>query len=761
MMVVVGVLCMIGFSIAGVIDYSTDRSRGGGGEDPIVATAYGKNLRASEVHQMVRRRALVINFMAQCRASAMNFPDYAQLFANLYEYRFGPPTDEAVVTTWVLNERARQMGIVIDDHAINAFIRSETADKVNSDVLQGIAKQLGAGSPQIFDALRGELLAMRLREMALSGLQTTPAQRWDYYRRQRQRATIEAVPIRIEDLADQVPDAPEEQLRAFFDTHKDKVPDPESPDPGFKVPKKASFTAVVARFDDFLDVDSVTAAEINEHYEKFKDTRYLWDEFAFGQDDGDDTPAQNSDKPTDTSGEKATGEESVEGKASGNGADDKPTDGENKKGANSDEQSSLMPATGNLIAGLLSRPTSVFGGLLAADDEEATSDAKQPSDEKPADEAANKNQTVGIVDKPADTPAAVSSDTKSVETTSSDQKSDSKATSKKIKRPAVPPPITSEYLLPRDIRQGSHPKHAPLWQVEDSIRKELARDKASKKIDEALRVVREKMRKHSRLMEPEDTELKMPDLETVAESQHLSVLKTGLLSRLELKEKFPDLANAFGEQRNLTFDLIGYSGLGKFQNTTLQDVDANRYLVWKTEEQDEYVPEFADVRSKVLRVWKIVKARDLAVKKADELADEATKAQRPLKDVFASRSGLTVIQPPPFSWLTRGIANVDNRSPPRESEIEGIESPGPNFMQTVFNLGVGGAGEAMNKPQTMVYVVRVQALEPSREVLRAGFLADDFSLYYEVAMEDRQRAQERWVKGIESEAGLTWKTPQK
>jgi hypothetical protein len=823
MLVVVGILCMIGFSIAGAIDYS-DRSRTT--EDPVIATAYGKSIHGSEVQQLLRRRSLAINFMAECLAAGQNFPGLAQMYAQQVEQYFGPATEEAVVQTWVLGERARRMGVVISDAAINKYLRRVTRDKVKPQVFSDIVNRLGVGQPQVFDALRGELLARRLQDMALGGPRTTPAQRWDYYRRQKQRATVEVAALPVEKFIDEVPDAPTEELQAFFDAHKDREPDPESPTPGFKVPKKAAFQVVLAEFAKFYDESAVTDEEIQKQYDDFKDTRYLWDQYALeGEDDEPEEPATEDDKPA-ASNEKADDEKSPDEKAPDEKApaDDKSDDSSAKpdeksqssrvspgalvpKGRRSlavgasprarmqsassaaQRRQTAPPTTPPPLRGLSSRapdnrglaptaklrgryaaetiqpghrlgsapatanfslaaacnifvqPWSLLAGLVAADEEniadkkDSATETKTPA-EPPPEKAASETKPSG--EKPADL-----------------KKADKKAKSTKL--PAIAPQITDELVLPRDIRKGSHPKHAPLWKVEKTIRKELAREKANKKLDEALQVVREKMRKYSRRLGAEETESKMPDLDKVAEAQGLTEYETGLLSALDFREKHPDLAQARGDQSSAEFLVIAYISMPKFQSTTVQDIEANRYLVWKTEEEDAYVPEFADVRSKVLRAWKMTKARDLAIKKAKELAEKANKAAQPLKAVFADREGLTVAQTPAFSWLTRGTANADNRAPLRLSAVEGVESPGADFMHEVFSLGVGSVGEAMNQPQTVAYVVRVVHLDPPRELLRNGFLADPFALYNEVAQDDMAEVAQAWLKGIEAESNLTWK----
>jgi len=751
MYALLAIMCMVGFSVGGLVSMDSDRMQQS--QDPVVATAYDHALRDSEVRQLMNRRRLAINFLAECWTAGAKMPaNFAEIFAQQIAARvFGPATEEAVVEMWVLDERARRMGMVISDGAINKYLRDFTNDQIKPQVFNDIVKQLGATQPQLFEALRGELMAKRLRDISLAGAgQSTPAQRWDYYRRQKQRASVEVAPVRVEDFIGEVADAPTEDLQAFFDAHKEQEPDPASPTPGFKEPKKAAFQVVVAQFEKFLDEAAVTEDEIKEHYEKFKDTRYLWDQYALSDEDDESTPDEEkkpsesdekepAEKPADDGADKAKTDEATDG-------EQKPTDeqgGDKKAGENKKPQSSLWRAKRH-VAELLAGPTAAVAGLLAADEEEPSADTKpSPDVEQPAA-------------SPHDTGKPAGSDKDGAAAMSPDEPTVGKKP-KTTKRPAVAPPITDEYLLRRDIRQGPHPKHAPLWKVENEIRKELAREKANQKIDAALQVVRDKMRKFSRHLDADEAETKMPGLDKLAEAQGLTEMQTGMLTQREFKEKYPDLAEARGDQGSAAFLFIAYRAMAKFQSTTVQDVEANRYLVWKTEEVDAYVPEFADVRSKVLRAWKMTKARDLAVAKAKKLAEEANKAGKPLKDLLADRAGLTVAETPAFSWLTRGSANADNRSPLRISEVEGVEAPGADFMREVFSLSVGSAGEAMNQPQTAAYVVRVVSVEPAREVLRAGFLADPFPLYNEVAQEDQAEVQRAWIKGIEAEAHLAWK----
>ncbi|HEX7379709.1 MAG TPA: hypothetical protein VF278_21475 [Pirellulales bacterium] len=807
MYALLAVMCMIGFSIGGFLSDGDSMS---GPQDPVVATAYGKSVRAREVQQLLRRRRLTVSFLAECKAAEFNLPAAAQFLAPQFEQMFGPATEEAVVETWLLTERARQMGMVISDGAINRFLKDLTDDKVKAAVFTDVAKQLDIGQPQLFEALRGELMALRLREMALGRLQTTPAQRWDYYRREKQRATLEVAVLPVEDFISEVPDATKEELLAFFDTHKEQEPNPESPIPGFKVPKTADFQVVIAQFADYYDEKAVTEAEIKKHYDEFKETRYLWEQYDFDDPtvDVSESPAADGEKPADQkpadqkpADEKATDtkpadtkpvdEKKVDETKAADGkpekqpaakpADDKaktPPAKADKKSQSSttfDRDVKIVgraagpssapggpagrPTVGLSLAQAVTQPTALVAGLLAdepAAEKKADASAKQQDS---GDKKTTEKPVAGddVKKKDAAKPADQKKDGAAKTTGKSPAAKTNADKSKAAKAPKLPPLVGDELVLPRDIRKGTHPKHAPLWRVENAIRKEVAREKANQKVEAALTVVRDKMRKYARRMATDESEEKMPGLDKLAKENGLTSNETGMLTARELNDKFPDLAQARGEQGGAAFLQFAYTTMAKFQSTTVQDIESNRYLVWKVQEKDAFVPDFADVQSKVLRVWKLIKARDISLQKAKDLSAEANKAGKSLTELFGDRKGLTVRKPPPFSWLTRGSANVDNRAPLQTSEVEGVDSAGPDFMREVFGLAVGSCGEAMNQPKTVAYVVRLTNLNPSSERLRTSFLADPFQLYNEVAREDFFELQRAWMKGIETEAKLTWK----
>jgi hypothetical protein len=246
------------------------------------------------------------------------------------------------------------------------------------------------------------------------------------------------------------------------------------------------------------------------------------------------------------------------------------------------------------------------------------------------------------------------------------------------------------------------------------------------------------------------------DFEKLAKQNGLTVGKTGLVAQWELQAT--DIGTSLVGMRD---SVARYAmALPPFHPAESIDLEGDRFLFWKTEETKERVPEFTDKgeREVVLRAWKMVHGRPLAVKAADALAAEVRKANKPLKKVLADRPDFHVAMPPVFSWITFG--NVPLGSAPgaaRISTVAGVDLPGEDFMRTVFHLEPGQVGVAMNAPQTVAYVIRLDQLTPSHEVLWELFKMDDFSKYASAAFGDQRQILQAWLNEVRTSAGLEWK----
>ncbi len=171
---------------------------------------------------------------------------------------------------------------------------------------------------------------------------------------------------------------------------------------------------------------------------------------------------------------------------------------------------------------------------------------------------------------------------------------------------------------------------------------------------------------------------------------------------------------------------------------------SSRFSWWKVKTEDEHIPVSLDeegLREEVIEAWKLSKAEPLAEKRAEELAELVRKANgnmtKALEDVTldGSEDGLKleIRETPMFSWLEMPLPDPSNPMAPRVprfSDVVGVENPGPEFMETVFQeLNEGETGVVSNFDRSIYYVATVKTRLPSQEsgrmALKQSFLRED------------------------------------
>jgi len=708
LLVAVAILAMLAFF---VLPPFLQMGSGGGGGDPVAATWSGGEIRESEIERGVAMRSVVNRFLIESAAAAGRDPSRLPLF---------PESEEAVVRTMLVAEEAKKNGLVVSDTAINDFLAQWTNNLVRPDQLNDIISGLRLGpmavsQHDLFEALRTELVGRNMLVMFQTGFSgDPPGWRWDYYRRLAQKATIEAVPVPVESVAADVPAPTEQQLRDFFEQYKNDLPEPRSDAPGFREPRRAKYEYLVAKRETFEAeaAKEVTDAEIAAFYEKNKETMFR---------------AKPQDKTSD--GQKA---EEAKTDAAKTDTEKKP---EEKK---ADEKPSAAPAKSDAAP----KGAAVGPGPFkqVAFKQPAAAAATKPVDVKPADS------------KPAE-PAANSA-TQATEQKTAD-KSESAGKLQSADKPEEKPATQFE----------------PLESVKDKIREQLAREKANARIDAVFTAVAGDVTRYA-----EDYALwqakqiasseppKAPDLDLIAHKQGLVAGRSGLVTVAQALgaggigqsfEFIPDPGSRFGIRQQNWLDSIFGQNTMPLRPVTSRDASGNRYLSWKTEDQAEFVPDFAKVRENVEFSWRIVEGRGLARKKAEDIAAQASAANQSLEATVAGREGLKVTQAGPFTFLSGGIAPG---SAPFVTQPEGIEMPGEEFMKAVFSLEPGQTTVAFNEPRTVCYCIRLVNLEPPASELRGQFVESrsDPRRTGLVAQQEFSESFGRWIEGLEKQYGLKW-----
>jgi hypothetical protein len=231
----------------------------------VLACNYG-DLRESDVWALLQHHRKIMGVLAEIKLAAGEYPVLARLWA---EQLIGPATEENVVNSWLLARYAQRLGMVIDDPQVIAFLKRWTKDSVKPSDFQQAFKRSGLTEIQFLKLMSDVLAAQQLREMfAVSLVGMTPGQRWDYFARVKQTAAIEAVPVPVADYLSRVDEPTEDELKAFFEKHKEEYSRPESPEPGFREPQKVALQWFKASHEKLLA--SVTQDEIKQRYENNK-----------------------------------------------------------------------------------------------------------------------------------------------------------------------------------------------------------------------------------------------------------------------------------------------------------------------------------------------------------------------------------------------------------------------------------------------------------------------------------------------------------
>lgn len=672
LLVAVAVLAMLAFFVLPpFLQMGSNASYG----DPVAVSWKGGGLRESELERAVAMQAAVNRFLVQSAAAAGRDPSRISLF---------PENEEAVVRTLLLAEEARENGVVVSDRAVNDYLSQLTNDMVRPEQLDGIIAGLrigptGVSQADLFSALRTERAAwasLIMGQAAFSG--DPPGWRWEAFRQLEQSAVVEVVPVDVRGLSDEVPGPSGAVLRAFFDRFKERLPEPESREPGFREPHRVEAEYLVA---NRKQVEETVKAEVTDeaiaaYYEKNKERmfRVAKKEEPGKEESKKEEPAK--DEPTTPEAAKA--------------------DGPAKEGDRIEREAKRVDAD----------------------------DAAKPA-------------AAAAADKPAAEKPAAEGDAKS------------------------PPPASEEF--------------EPLEKVKDRIRDELVRERAEKKIDaiftaaaadvtgyaEDLAVWR--ARGVGKAAEP-----RRPDVEAIAKVQGLESGKTGMVSARDASEisgigrsfEFtPDPGSRFGVRQQSWLEMMFGRGSLLLRPATSRDIDGNRYLSWKIEDRPEFTPAFDEAKANVEKAWRIVEARELARKKATEIARKTEMEKVTLEAAVAGRADVKATQVGPFTFLTQGAAPLD--APAVLSSPKGLDLPGEAFMKAVFALEPGGTTVVFNEPETVCYCVRLVSYEPTADELRKRFLDDreDQSRLVMVSQRQYQRQFGEWVGSLDKKYAVEWKRP--
>jgi len=772
---VIGILTMISFVVMGSVSMIIDNRTNAVGSTPVAVSWTGGEIDESELGRMVRSMHSLRQFLAEIRQAAEEAKGVSQARQTLC-FNDGK-SEQLAVQIRLLATRAEELGLAVGDDYITDYIKRWTDQKLTDDQFKTALRRNNLTEKRLFKLLRQDLLATKLLSLAnLGGQVGTPDQQYGYYNRVHRQMDAEVLPVSVEDFLSlrKVTDPTDREVLDFFKKHSNTLKNQFSPDPGLKVPYRATFEYLKADFERFVKKAEaeVTDKEIKTYYDENKDFLYrkivlpkVKDEPKDKAPEGKEDPAKKDPAKKDPANKnpekKDPGKEKDDPKKKDNAAkkDDKKTSGdtddagkpkESEDGKNKDKKNA-KPEEKNGKPEEKKKP----GGLFNLQDD-AKKDAKDTKPEgetgkkTPADSLIKKDDAKKNDAKKGDAKKAdvKKDDTKKADKPKKDDAGNKEAAKKKVEAPPV--------------------EYEPLADVRDDIAKQLAERKASETITEIFKKIGDMPELKNYKIDFDDHEASArtadgkpapkptrPDFAAIAKQHGLTAGKTPSLSAYEASKK-----EGFAKRFSGAF-VAGQSREFKAQGaeSPLTDDDGNGYLFWMVEKKNEHVPLLADVRDEAIRQWKIPQARDEARKEADRLAKKVEAGKGLMVDEFKQENAAKVFQPPAFTWLKLEQDMRQFRGgfprfvPVFNSQIEGLESAGDQFMEMAYKLKPGEVGFAPNSPESIYYVVRMKAVEVGSE---SEFVRDRHQMT-NVRNYEQQKLGQAWIEDLEKHFKLDWK----
>lgn len=754
LMAVMCVLLMFSFVIGDpLMQYANGGSSGSSRGGDAVATWKGGKINERQLEQAVVHRNILAAF--QQEVYALGARDAMKDGVQDLGLRIQPISlprnreegvERDVVSMKIFAERAREAGMVVGDEMVIDYLRALGRDRVSNDQMREVLSRMNVGGKRatisfIFDLLREAMLANNYRNSYAYAFQTIlPEERWEDWKTVNERVVVEAAPLRIEPFVAEAPEPTDAELREYFEKYRNRTPSTEtllgvelpSALPAFATAPRVKLSFLRADFNAVVEQVSgeVTDEQIAAFYEANKESFIQADRALFGDDSFFGSGGLTADEPTSNDDEAQDAEPAAEDSA----AEDAPTeDGPATDSAETEmSEEAAPPADGE-------ESTNPLRSGEAVEEEEE-------EEEAPEEEATEPSAT----DAPATDDAAAESDAAD------------------------------------DAEADDNSVYQPLEEVKEEIRRRLAIELAVERITEKMNRVKRGLEDSFyayednllRAADSKDKAKKPPvpaaltDLKPLAEAEQLELAEVDQASQFELRDTpvgrsfIPDAST--NTALPVWYLAFRADDLPLYQPLLTRDAEGNNYLTLVTERYPGKTPELEEVRDQVVAAWKREKAAELALKKAEELAKEASEKGGSLTDFFAGMENSPVAagdikETDAFSFLTIGrVAPSSRQVPLMLSQPEPLIAPGPALMEGVFDLKPGEVGAELNHDRSIAYVLRIAERIGSENELRREFLRDgDRWLGSEALI--RSRAQSKvmaLVGNLLEESGLEWeRTP--
>lgn len=250
------------------------------------------------------------------------------------------------------------------------------------------------------------------------------------------------------------------------------------------------------------------------------------------------------------------------------------------------------------------------------------------------------------------------------------------------------------------------------------------------------------------------------DLKELAKREGLIYDLTPMLSREE--------AERYGQISGAEVGMTRLSGGRKFADEffdpktslyepeELTDIGGTRYLSRKLKDVAPRVPSLEEVRPQVALSWKMDKARPLARKAAEQLAEDLKKKGGSIKDT--TLAGYRVLSIMPIARQTPRPGNMFTgrfeMDEPEDTPIPDIAHAGKALREAYFALKSGSVAVAPNQPETVYYAMALDRREPATFGALYAPNGDEFRYKMITRQQSERELVNQWMGWLRQQAGL-------
>jgi hypothetical protein len=750
-----------------------------------VATWNGGSINQRELASLVGQRVLVDDFLRRLFTQGGGRSPY-DLPSNVPQLLLATQQSEQVESEVIANEvmasLARKSGITVSDDMINHYVEAFGLNNVSREDTLAILGSVGRrdlreNESVVFSMLRKMLAAYFYRStFEDASYVVLPEQRWEDWRKVNERISLAVAELPVESFEKDVPAPTDAQLQALYNEYKDADPNIwltvdvvgtslPAPTPGFAEPRRVKLDylsgSVAEQAEQFLD--KVTDQEIADYYERNKRKEFVKTGFGTEEEESADAAPEKEGEADKQPAEGATPPAAEPAKPAAESTPSATPPAGEQPAAPSGEAapatSPPAPAGDGAPAPAATTPSATPPAPENAPASNASSAIKRPSPfrlaayqttpaESPSSGAAT-SEAPSSATAPATPPAEGATPAGEAAAPSSESTAPGDAASPP-KDEATPPAATggnkdaASEAKPADATdadaKSSKPEdelleYEPLEKVRDEIREALAREKA---VDELEKVMSQAtaelqseynkyglsvaMAKEEKRATPKPPP-KLADLKWLADKYKLKYEKTAALTDRELYDTMLGKA-ADAQSSTASVTRAAFLTLNPYEPFLAKELEGDWYLVIKTEDTPRRIPEFSEVRDRVLQAYKRREAATLAENKAKELAAEVEKSTQSFDEFFKSKGYQVIDHTDLFSWLTFPMGPGTGQ-PPSLSEVPKLTNVGPGFMEAAFSLKDKQAKGLLNFDHSMAYVIKVHTRQYPESELKELFLADE------------------------------------